>query len=261
MNHSPFKSDFNGKKSKEDESEEILERKIEETEQKENDLNNTQKAKEIYEELSKKSEEKKKERKKREFKDIIGLEQFVEGILYILARPVSLKELMLFTQTNQEKIIELIETITSRYETDNTAYKIYISESEDPDLKMYELRLTEKAFGILSNVDFVTTEELPAKYYKFMSTLTFLELVENKKITIDLLKKNFGLEQSVIEKNIRVLIQYGFLDSEKDKETYYTTSPRFLRKMGLPTDTILVKKVLKDKAIAFAMKQSGFDEI
>lgn len=285
MSEEPLESDFDKEDSQEKEKmneetiesteniEEISQEKekmdeeaIESTENVEEDQNDDKlkedyKAKDIFQELSEKSEIKKEEKKKREFKDIIGLEQFVEGILYILARPVSLKEVMLFTQINQEKVEELIEIINNRYQTDNTPYCIFITDSEDPDLKMFELRLSEKAFGILSNVDFVTTQELPAKYYKFMSTVTFLEFVENQKITLSSLVKILGIEKSVVEKNIRVLVQYGFLDIEMDKETFYTTSPRFLRKMGLPTDVVLAKKVLKDKAISFAMKQSGFDEI
>lgn len=187
--------------------------------------------------------------------ETIDVNQLVEGILYILAKPVSLTRLSSLAQIETKRVEEIIKRLQKKYELLNTPYMIEFIRNDVPDNILVELKLTNAGLEFLVSYDFVTTQELPAKYYQYMSTIMLLEYVKNKKITKKLLEKELKVDTPSLEKKLRILMQYGYITK---KGNNYTTSDWFLRRMGLPTNKDSVRKAFKSKTIEYALEQFGF---
>ncbi len=201
-------------------------------------------------------EEAKKLKDKKTEKGTIGEDNLIEGILYLLSKPVSLKKLSSIAQIELMKVEEVMTGLQKKYGQMNTPFIIEFTINEFPEKNEVELKLPEKVLKTLASYDFITAQELPSKYYRYMSTIMLLEYVKNKRIDKKLLEKEFKMDKYVLEKNIRVLMQYGYLEKTQN---YYTTSERFLIRMGLPSDKDLVTKALKEKTIEYALELYGFE--
>jgi hypothetical protein len=188
--------------------------------------------------------------------ETITLNQLVEGILYILAKPVAITKLASLMQVETSEIELQIENLQKKYDYLKTPYKIKFTQNSSPDNSIVELKIEKAALELLTTFDFFSTQELPTKFYRYMSRILLLEYVKNKKIDKKLLLKELKMDLSSLEKNLRILTQYGYLTK---LQNYYTTSDRFLLRMGLPTNKKSVKKALKEKTIKYALEQFGFE--
>ncbi|MFW9906373.1 MAG: hypothetical protein ACFFFH_18780 [Candidatus Thorarchaeota archaeon] len=189
--------------------------------------------------------------------EVVTLNQLVEGILYILAKPVTLGKLANVLQMEIKEIKSQIESIQMKYSHLKYPYEIKFTQNDSPEKSTVELKISDTGLELLTNYDFFSTQELPTKFYRFMSTILLLEYVKKKRIDKKLLIKEIKTDIPSLEKNLRILTQYGYLKKSKN---YYTTSERFLLRMGLPTNKELVTKALKENTIKYALEQFGFKD-
>ena len=88
-----------------------------------------------------------------------------------------------------------------------------------------------------------------------MSIIMHLEFVKNIQINKRNLKKELKMDQKSLDKNLGILIHFGYLEKNQEQ---FITSDRFLRRMGFPTDKERVKTILKEKTIEYALQYFGF---
>lgn len=186
----------------------------------------------------------------------IPLESVIEGIMYLFWKPITLVKLSFVTQCEVNQVMEALSKLQNKYDQMNDPLIIEHKRNEDFEKYTVELKLREKALKTLRFYEFMTSQELSIRYYRYMSIIMHLEYVKNKKITKEILEKEFKKDKRDLEKILRVLLKFGYIEK---KQNTYITSDRFLKRMGLPTEKESVKKVLKDKTIKFALDYFGFE--
>jgi len=185
-----------------------------------------------------------------------SLESIIEGIIYLLSEPITLKKLSLITTSDIKQIEDVLGTLQAKYEQKSDPFFIEYSSHENLHQRTVELKLRKDALQKLQSYSFISSQELPTKYFRIMSVIMNLEYVKNEKIDQTTLKKELKLEKNDLNKFLGVLFHFGYLERDKD---YFRTSNRFLRRMGFPTDKKLVREMLKEKTIEFALQYFGFE--
>lgn len=185
-----------------------------------------------------------------------SLESIIEGIIYLLSEPITLKKLSLITTSDIKQIEDVLGTLQAKYEQKSDPFFIEYSSHENLHQRTVELKLRKDALQKLQSYSFISSQELPTKYFRIMSVIMNLEYVKNEKIDQTTLKKELKLEKNDLNKFLGVLLHFGYLEKDKD---YFRTSNRFLRRMGFPTDKKLVREMLKEKTIEFALQYFGFE--
>lgn len=184
------------------------------------------------------------------------LDSMIEGIIYLISEPITLTRLSLTTQSNIEQIQDAVRRLQTKYEQMKDPFIIKQTLNENSSLNTVELKLHDEAVRKLQKYAFTSSQELPKKFFQIMSIIMHLEYVKNIQINKKILKKELKIDQKILDKNLGMLIHFGYLEQKQEQ---YRTSDRFLRRMGFPTDKERVKIMLKEKTIEYALQYFGFE--
>jgi len=184
------------------------------------------------------------------------LDSMIEGIIYLISEPITLTRLSLTTQSNIEQIQDAVRRLQTKYEQMKDPFIIKQTLNENSSLNTVELKLHDEALRKLQKYAFTSSQELPKKFFQIMSIIMHLEYVKNIQINKKILKKELKIDQKILDKNLEMLIHFGYLEQKQEQ---YRTSDRFLRRMGFPTDKERVKIMLKEKTIEYALQYFGFE--
>lgn len=184
------------------------------------------------------------------------LDSMIEGILYLISEPITLTRLSLVVQSNTEQIQDTLERLQTKYEQMKDPFIIKQTLKENPSLNTVELRLHDEVLKKLQKYAFTSSKELPKKYFRMMSMIMHLEYVKYIQINKKILKNELRMDQKNLDKNLKVLINFGYLEKKQEQ---YVTSDRFLRRMWFPTNKEQVKTILKEKTIEYALQYFGFE--
>jgi len=186
----------------------------------------------------------------------LTLDSMIEGIIYLISEPITLTRLSLTTQSNIEQIQDAVRRLQTKYEQMKDPFIIKQTINENSSLNTVELKLHDNALRKLQKYAFTSSQELPKQYFQIMSIIMHLEYVKNIQINKKILKKELKMDQKILDKNLGILIHFGYLEQKQEQ---FRTSDRFLRRMGFPTDKRQVKIMLKEKTIEYALQYFGFE--